>query len=120
MRRRTLGMKSKKLATALELTFQQVQKYENGTNRVGASRMQLISDLLGMPVSFFSKVRRALRLPQARDNPRHDIDYVTAFISSSEGLAIARAFSKIKDVRIKRRLIDLIAALGSETTPTES
>ena len=113
MRRRTLGMSQLKLATALELTFQQVQKYEKGTNRVGASRIQLISDLLGMPVSFFFEGAPSTAVAPSADNPQHDFDYVTAFISSSEGLAIARAFCKIKDVRIKRRLIDLIEVLSA-------
>ena len=58
MRRMMLGMSQEKLGDALGLTFQQVQKYEKGTNRIGASRLQQISQILQVPVSFFSKARR--------------------------------------------------------------
>jgi transcriptional regulator with XRE-family HTH domain len=103
-----LGMSQEKLATALNLTFQQVQKYENGTNRVGASRMQSIADVLGVPVSFFFEGAPSAA---SADTSGHNIEYITEFISSSEGLAIALAFSKIKDARIKRRLVELVEAL---------
>lgn len=111
MRRMVLGMSQEKLATALDLTFQQVQKYEKGTNRIGSSRLQLISDILGVPVSFFFEGAPSTLVVASADNPSHNTDYVTEFISTSEGLAIARAFSKIKDIRLKRRLVDLVEGL---------
>lgn len=110
MRRMMLGMSQEKLATALGLTFQQVQKYEKGRNRIGSSRLQWISDILGVPVSFFFEGAPSTAVV-ASDNPLHNMDYVTEFIATSEGLAIARAFIKIKDVRLKRRLVDLVEGL---------
>ena len=113
MRRMMLGMSQEKLATALGLTFQQVQKYEKGVNRIGSSRLQLISDILEVPVSFFFEGAPSTTDAASVNKSSQDIDYVTEFVATYEGLAIARAFSKIKDVRLKRRIVSLVEDLTS-------
>lgn len=112
MRRLVLELSQEKLATALGLTFQQVQKYEKGTNRIGSSRLQMIADILDVPVSFFFEGAPSTAYAASVKNSSHNMDYVTAFITSPEGLAIARAFSEIKDVRVKRLVIDLVEVLS--------
>src|SRR5690349_80531 len=93
MRRIMLGMSQEQLGEALGLTFQQVQKYEKGTNRVGASRIKQISEILGVPVSFLfegSPTRiSATEDPGQVPSP----DYVSSFVATSQGLALIRAFN---------------------------
>lgn len=110
MRRLMLDMSQEKLASALGITFQQVQKYEAGTNRISASRLQIITNTLGVPVSFFFEGAPNMAGGPSESNSPH-IDYVTEFTATPEGLALIRAFSKIKDVRLKRRFIDLVEVL---------
>ena len=112
LRRNMLGMSQEKLGESLGITFQQIQKYEKGTNRVGASRLQAISGILGVPVSFFFE-----------DAPGHSTangfaetqttDYVVDFLSSTEGLQLNRAFVKIRDPKVRRKIVDLVKALGA-------
>src|SRR6202790_4385092 len=97
MRRMMLSMSQEKLGGALGLTFQQVQKYEKGTNRIGASRLQQISHVLQVPVSFFFD--GAPLVPgQSKGNGAAPPSpaYVTAFLASSDGLALTKAFTRIK------------------------
>jgi transcriptional regulator with XRE-family HTH domain len=113
MRRMMLGMSQEKLAASLSLTFQQVQKYEKGANRIGSSRLHLISEILDVPVSFFFEgVPSAVDAASANKSSQN-MDYVTDFIATHEGLAMARAFCKIKDARLKRRLVALVEQLTS-------
>src|ERR1700760_119105 len=90
MRRMMLSMSQEKLGDALGLTFQQVQKYEKGTNRIGASRLQQISQILQVPVSFFFEGAPTVSAP---GNPRQDgmgeapsPAYVSDFLATSDGL----------------------------------
>src|ERR1700712_4121066 len=92
MRRIMLGMSQEKLGEALGLTFQQVQKYEKGTNRVGASRLQQISEVLQVPVSFFFEGRAAESGVKQSADDASSPAYVTDFLATSEGLALTRAF----------------------------
>src|SRR6202043_3425843 len=86
MRRKMLSMSQTKLADALGLTFQQVQKYEKGTNRIGASRLQQISHTLKVPISFFFE--DPLK-PTGESSARHahSLDYVGDFLTTTDGLA---------------------------------
>ncbi len=119
MRRMMLGMSQEKLGDALGLTFQQVQKYEKGTNRIGASRLQQISKTLNVPPSFFFEGAPAL----AGEGPSGfaedtNSQYVVDFLSTTEGLALNRAFARIKDPKVRKRVVDLVAALAeSEDAP---
>src|SRR6187401_2926835 len=96
MRRIMLGMSQEKLGEALGLTFQQVQKYEKGTNRVGASRLQQISEVLQVPVAFFFEGRPG-ETPGGGFDEASSPAYVTDFLASSEGLSLTRAFMRIAD-----------------------
>jgi transcriptional regulator with XRE-family HTH domain len=117
LRRMLIGMSQEKLGHALELTFQQVQKYEKGANRIGASRLQQIAKVLGVPVEFFFDGS-----PQTPDGPPPEAGfaespssaYVVDFLTSAEGVQLNRAFSRIRDARVRRRIIDLVAAVAGD------
>ena len=114
MRRMMLGMSQTKLGDALGITFQQVQKYEKGTNRIGASRLQQISHILQVPVAFFFEGAPNL---QGQDGPRTDAPspaYVSDFLATSEGLALTKAFMKIKVPKLRRRIVDLVEEIAGE------
>ncbi|MDN2566170.1 helix-turn-helix domain-containing protein [Aquibium sp. A9E412] len=116
LRRNMLGMSQEKLGEGLGITFQQIQKYEKGTNRVGASRLQAIASLLSTPVSFFFEGAPGHDGEEvtgmAEDSPTA---YVVDFINSAEGIQLNRAFARISDPKVRRRVIDLVRALAEET-----
>jgi transcriptional regulator with XRE-family HTH domain len=114
MRRMMLGMSQEKLGDALDLTFQQVQKYEKGTNRIGASRLQQISHFLQVPVAFFFE-----GAPDLPGTPRGMGEapspaYVADFLSTSDGLALTKAFMRIKDSKLRRRIVDLVSQIAGD------
>ena len=113
LRRMVVGMSQEKLGERMGLTFQQIQKYEKGTNRIGASRLQHIASVLTVPVSFFFE--DAPGIPDANGTVETSRDYVVDFLSSSEGVQLNKAFVRIKDAKLRRRIIDLVrAAAGDE------
>jgi transcriptional regulator with XRE-family HTH domain len=109
MRRMMLGMSQEKLGDALGLTFQQVQKYEKGTNRIGASRLQQISTILQVPVAFFFEGAPTTH-PSGADGMKEAPSpaYVADFLATSEGLALIKAFTRVKDSKLRRRIVDLV------------
>ena len=112
MRRMMLGMSQEKLGDSLGLTFQQVQKYEKGTNRIGASRLQQIAQILQVPVSFFFE-----GAPSAQTSGRHEGEapspaYVSDFLATSDGLALTKAFMRIDDSKLRRRIVDLVEQIA--------
>ena len=110
MRRMLIGMTQEKLGEALGLTFQQVQKYEKGTNRIGASRLHQIAAILGVPVEFFYEGAPALGgKASASELPA---SYGSEFLATPEGVQLMKAFTRIRNERIRRRVIDLLLALG--------
>lgn len=115
MRRMMLGMSQEKLGERLGLTFQQVQKYEKGTNRIGASRLQQISAILSVPVSFFFEGAPSGEVtPTGGFQETQAASYVADFLSTSEGLALNRSFIKIRDAKIRRKVVDLVKAIAGE------
>jgi transcriptional regulator with XRE-family HTH domain len=114
MRRMMLSMSQEKLGDALGLTFQQVQKYEKGTNRIGASRLQQISNTLQVPVAFFFE--GAPNLQGEPDGMREAPSpaYVSDFLATSDGLALTKAFTRIKKPKMRRRIVDLVEAIAGE------
>ncbi|WP_105381282.1 helix-turn-helix domain-containing protein [Neorhizobium alkalisoli] len=114
LRRTMLGMSQEKLGESLGITFQQIQKYEKGTNRVGASRLQNISSILNVPVSFFFEDAPGDHSGQSGMAEASSSNYVVDFLSSAEGLQLNRAFVKIADPKVRRRLVDLVKALAAE------
>jgi transcriptional regulator with XRE-family HTH domain len=118
MRRIMLGMSQEKLGEALGLTFQQIQKYEKGTNRIGASRLQQISDIVQVPVSFFFEggPTSASHVGGMEEAPSPA--YVSDFLATSEGLALTKAFMRINDPKLRRSIVDLVEQMAArETTP---
>lgn len=115
LRRTMLGMSQEKLGESLGITFQQIQKYEKGTNRVGASRLQNISSILNVPVSFFFEDAPGdhLATPGGLEEASSS-NYVVDFLSSSEGLQLNRAFVKIADPKVRRRIVDLVKTLAAD------
>jgi transcriptional regulator with XRE-family HTH domain len=112
MRRVLVGLSQEKLGDSLGVTFQQVQKYEKGTNRIGASRLQQISKVLGVPVSFFFDDAPGEENKTEGFADGGSSDYVVDFLSTSEGIALNRAFLRVRDPRVRRRIVDLVSALG--------
>lgn len=126
MRRILVGMSQEKLGEALGLTFQQVQKYEKGTNRIGASRLQQISQTLNVPPAFFFDGAPALDSANAAANGHpmpgvaedsHSSTFVLDFIATAEGLALNKAFARIADAKIRKRIIELVNCLAAEDAP---
>ncbi len=116
MRRMMLGMSQEKLGNSLGLTFQQVQKYEKGTNRIGASRLQQISQILQVPVSFFFEgaptVGNVARTDGMSEAPSPA--YVSDFLATSDGLALTKAFMRISNSKLRRRIVDLVEQIASD------
>jgi len=114
-----IGMSQEKLGELLGLTFQQVQKYEKGANRIGASRLYEISHILGVPVSYFFDDVPVGDTPARRagHTPAGDVDagpYMMEFVSSAEGFQLVRAFTKITDPRVRKRMLELVKSLTGE------
>jgi transcriptional regulator with XRE-family HTH domain len=103
MRRMMLDLSQEKLGDALGLTFQQVQKYENGTNRISASRLQHISQILRVPVPFFFE-----GAPGGVDGAAGPPSYVNEFLATSDGVALVKAFRRIKNVKLRRLIVNLV------------
>src|SRR5579883_2397725 len=116
MRRMMLGMSQEKLGDALGLTFQQVQKYEKGANRIGASRLQQISQILQVPVSFFfdGAPAPADGVPATGMEEAPSPAYVSDFLATSDGLALTKAFVRIRNPKLRRRIVDLVEQIASE------
>jgi transcriptional regulator with XRE-family HTH domain len=106
MRRMMLGMSQEKLGDALGLTFQQVQKYEKGSNRIGASRLQHIAQILQVPVSFFFEGGPAAE--GSRGASVASPAYVSDFLATRDGLGLAKAFMAIKDKKVRRCIVTLV------------
>jgi transcriptional regulator with XRE-family HTH domain len=108
MRRLMLKLSQIQLGDALGLTFQQVQKYEKGANRVGASRLQHIASILQVPISFFFEEAPINRSEPARISDAPSPELVTAFVSTADGLRLIRAFTNIKNTPLRRCLVQLV------------
>jgi len=114
MRRIMLGMSQEKLGEALGLTFQQIQKYEKGTNRVGASRIQQISEILQVPVSFLFEGGPSTTASAVHGSEGVSPTYVSDFLATSEGLALTRAFMRISDAKLRRSIVDLVERIADQ------
>jgi transcriptional regulator with XRE-family HTH domain len=112
MRRMMLSMSQEKLGGALGLTFQQVQKYEKGTNRIGASRLQQISHILQVPVAFFFEGAPTSHPPAEGMSEAPSPTYVSDFLATSDGLALTKAFMEIKEPKLRRRIVDLVEEIA--------
>lgn len=114
LRRTMLGQSQEKLGNALGITFQQIQKYEKGANRIGASRLQQIANVLTVPVAFFFEDAPSGTQSVTGMAEGNSTTYVVDFLSSSEGLQLNRAFVKISDPKVRRKIVDLVKSLSDE------
>ena len=114
LRRMMLGMSQEKLGDHLGITFQQIQKYEKGTNRIGASRLQHIATVLKVPVSFFFEDAPGTPEEMTGFGETKPTSYVVDFLSSSEGLSLNKAFVRIRDPKVRKRIVDLVRTLAGD------
>jgi transcriptional regulator with XRE-family HTH domain len=117
-----MGMSQEKLGEEIGLTFQQIQKYEKGSNRISASRLYQISRILNVPVQYFFE--------DVPDSDRHQANSgnggreraatheIIDFISSAEGLQLNKAFAEICDPVVRRKLVDLLKTLAGKSDGT--
>ncbi|NJM55403.1 MAG: helix-turn-helix transcriptional regulator [Verrucomicrobiae bacterium] len=116
LRRMLLGMSQEKLGEQLGLTFQQVQKYEKGVNRVGASRLFDLAHVLGVPVQYFYDELDPSSVDangQARGFAERSTEtYVVDFLGTREGLELNKAFARVSEPRVRRAIIDLVRSLA--------
>jgi transcriptional regulator with XRE-family HTH domain len=117
LRRMLLGVSQEKLGEALGLTFQQIQKYEKGTNRISASRLQNIAKILGVQVAFFFEGAPLGDAVAGSGGMAESAGpgYVADFLSTSEGVQLNKAFIRITDPKVRRRVIDLVESLASDS-----
>ena len=122
LQRMLRGISQEKLGERLGLTFQQIQKYEKGVNRIGASRLFDLAKVLGVPIQFFyddapsTEPRMHAQPGMAESVPDA---YVFEFLNSREGLELNRAFARITDAKKRRAVVDLVRAIGTADGETD-
>jgi len=114
MRRMLAGVSQERLGEGLGVTFQQVQKYEKGSNRISASRLQHIAQMLDVPVSFFFDGAPTGDMPQGGFSDAASTAYVSDFLATSEGVHLTKAFVRIKSARVRRRIVDMVESMAEE------
>ncbi|MBV8977935.1 MAG: helix-turn-helix domain-containing protein [Alphaproteobacteria bacterium] len=112
LRRMLIGMSQERLGELLGLTFQQVQKYEKGVNRIGAGRLYDVARILGVPIDYFYE--NVASTNQQRGFSEGEMPPVMEFVSSGEGLQLSLAFMRIRDAKIRKRVLDLVKSLGED------
>jgi transcriptional regulator with XRE-family HTH domain len=115
MRLMMVGMSQEKLGAALGITFQQIQKYEKGANRIAASRLQQIARILQVPPAFFFDEAPSADAPNTGFAEPEAAAYVVDFPSTAEGLQLNRAFAMIRDPKVRRRIVDLVVSLAQDS-----
>jgi len=108
-----IGMSQERLGELLGLTFQQIQKYEKGVNRIGAGRLFDIARILGVPIDYFYEGTTG-RTAVPRESSEKESSPVMEFISSGEGLQLSLAFMRIKDPKVRKRVLDLMRSLAED------
>jgi len=112
MRRMMLGMSQGKLADALGVTFQQVQKYEKGTNRISASRLYRTSQILQVAVPFFFEGATHERGEHDDQTGGPSPQFVADYLATSDGLNLTKAFMQIPNAQLRRSIVDLVEAIA--------
>ena len=108
-----LGLSQEKLGDKLGITFQQIQKYEKGTNRVGASRLQAMANALEVPISYFFPDNAAGA--EGAGLQEEGASFMMDMMSSAEGLDLSRAFVKIRSSKVRRKVVELVRALAEDS-----
>jgi transcriptional regulator with XRE-family HTH domain len=115
MRRLMLNLSQTQLADGLGLTFQQVQKYDKGTNRISASRLHQMSHILRVPVPFFFEgTPSEPHLPERSEGGPTIASDVSALLSTSDGIALVRAYTRIKYPHVRRAIVALVEQIVAE------
>jgi transcriptional regulator with XRE-family HTH domain len=116
MRRLMLDKSQDEIAKALGLTFQQVQKYEKGANRISASRLQHLCSILHVPMSFFFEgAPRANGAPEPLEIATdREAAALVGFMATSDGVALALAFSRIRDATVRRAIVALVEQIVTD------
>ena len=114
MRRIMLAMSQEKLGAALNLTFQQVQKYERGTNRIGAGRLQQLSHVLQVPVEFFFEGAPNASAPHGSNKSEPWMAQIDDFVSNPDGLRLIEAFMRIDNAALRRRIVMLVQEIAAD------
>lgn len=124
LRRMLIGMSQERLGDLLGLTFQQVQKYERGINRIGAGRLYEVAEILGVPISFFYEGMDGIQVPAEHGsngtngtngtNGSEKPSAVMDFLSSNEGIQLSTAYMGIKDVKVRRKILDLVRSISAD------
>ena len=114
MRRLMLAMSQEKLAAALSLTFQQVQKYERGANRISASRLQQLSHILQVPVTFFFEGAPNASAPHGSNGSALSMAQIDDFVSNPDGLRLIGAFMRIDNAAVRRRIVMLVQEIAGD------
>jgi len=109
-----IGMSQEKLGELLGLTFQQVQKYEKGVNRIGAGRLYQVANILGVPIGYFYEdvAKQSPRLSETSEEASTPL--VMEFLTSGEGLQLSLGFMRIKDPKVRKRVLDLVKSLADD------
>ena len=113
MRRKFLGMSQEGLAETIDLTFQQVQKYERGSNRISASKLWEIAKALKAPVAYFFEVYGENEAVEGFSESESE-QFVHGFLMTTEGIELAEAFPRIRNPKFRRRILDLVRALAED------
>ena len=114
LRRMTLNVSQEQLGDALGLTFQQIQKYEKGQNRIGAGRLYRIARILSVPVEFFYEGLPVPDNTASNDETAVQHAEIQKFLASPDGHALSKAFLRIADAATRRRLVDLVNTIAQE------
>ncbi|WP_448206230.1 helix-turn-helix domain-containing protein [Azospirillum sp. sgz302134] len=121
LRRTLLGLSQEKLGEAVGITFQQLQKYERGSNRISASRLFNLSQVLGVPVSYFfddMPTPEQIATPSADLPPSETEEFES--MARRETLELVRAYYRIDDASVRKRTFDLLKALGGDKSSDEA
>jgi transcriptional regulator with XRE-family HTH domain len=122
LQRMLLGVSQERLGERLGLTFQQIQKYEKGVNRIGASRLFDLAQVLGVPIQFFydDAPVSERHAPAVQGMAERSADgYIFDFLNTREGLELNRAFARISDPKSRRAILDLVRKLAGDSGPDE-
>ena len=112
MRRLMLGLSQAKLGEALGIVFQQVHKYENGANRISASRLQGISQILQVPIEFFFEGSPPVRGQRSAQRGAPSPLFVSDYLATSDGLNLTKAFMRIQNAQLRRSIVNLVEGIA--------
>jgi transcriptional regulator with XRE-family HTH domain len=118
LRRTLLGMSQEKLGNALGLTFQQVQKYERGANRIGSSRLYHLSQILDVPISFFFDDMTSAKASGMAEKGKQTFEVEK--LSRRETLELVRAYYKIMDPAVRKKIFEMVKAVGNSALGSDT